>query len=84
LNNAKDQLSKKNSSKAKDSQKNASQNLKKMSQSLKQAMEAGEQEQLQEDVKMLRQVLDNLLAFSNSQEDVMNQFKATKVGSATY
>lgn len=84
LNNAKDQLSKKNSSKAKDSQKNASQNLKKMSQSLKQAMEAGEQEQLQEDVKMLRQVLDNLLAFSNSQEDVMKQFKATKVGSATY
>ena len=84
LNDAKEQLSKKNPSKAKDSQKKAAQNLKKMSQSLKQAMEAVEQEQLQEDVKMLRQVLDNLLAFSNSQEDVMKQFKATKVGSATY
>lgn len=84
LNNAKEQLNKKNASKAKESQKNASQNLKKMSQSMKQAMEGGEQEQLQEDVKMLRQVLDNLLAFSNSQEDLMKQFKATKVGSATY
>jgi hypothetical protein len=34
---------------------------------------AGDMEQLEEDVAMLRQILDNLLAFS--QEEVMNQFR---------
>lgn len=84
LNSAKEQLGKRNSSKAQSSQKNASQKMKKMSDKLKEAMASGEQEQLQEDIKMLRQILDNLLAFSNSQEDVMKQFKSTKVGSSTY
>ena len=84
LNNAKEQLSKNSRTKANNSQKNAAQNMKKMSSKLKEAMASGEQEQLQEDIKMLRQVLDNLLAFSNSQEDVMKLFKSTKVGSSTY
>jgi hypothetical protein len=33
---------------------------------------------------MLRQVLDNLLTFSNTQEELIKQFKNTKVGSAVY
>jgi hypothetical protein len=36
---------------------------------------------MEEDVKMLRQVLDNLLAFSLSQEYAMVQFKDLKRGS---
>lgn len=84
LNDAKEELGKRNASKAQASQKKASQNMKKMSDKLKEAMASEEQEQLQEDIKMLRQILDNLLAFSNAQEDVMKQFRSTKVGSATY
>jgi hypothetical protein len=33
---------------------------------------------------MLRQILDNLLAFSYSEEDVMNQFKTIKIGSPSF
>ncbi len=33
---------------------------------------------------MLRQILDNLLAYSLSQEDVMKQFKAMKLGSSAF
>ena len=47
-------------------------------------MEGGDQEQLEEDVAMLRQVLDNLLAYSLSQEDVMKQFKSMKLGSSAF
>jgi hypothetical protein len=46
---------------------------------------AGEaKEQMEEDVKMLRQVLDNLLAFSLSQEYAMVQFKDLKRGSPAF
>jgi hypothetical protein len=39
---------------------------------------------MQEDVKMLRQILDNLLAYSFSQEDVMGQFKGNNRHSANF
>jgi hypothetical protein len=39
---------------------------------------------MEEDVKMLRQVLDNLLAFSLSQEYAMVQFKDLKRGSPAF
>jgi hypothetical protein len=41
-------------------------------------------DQLEEDVKMLRQILDNLLAYSFSQEDLMKQFKGLKRGSPAF
>jgi len=47
-------------------------------------MEGAEMEQLQEDVAMMRQILDNLLAFSLSQEDLMKQFKKYKSGSPAF
>lgn len=47
-------------------------------------MEGAEMEQMEEDVKMLRQILDNLLAFSFSQEDVMGEFKGLKRGSPSF
>ena len=43
-----------------------------------------DREQLEEDVAMLRQILDNLLAYSLSQEDVMKQFKSMKLGSSAF
>jgi hypothetical protein len=41
-------------------------------------------EQMEEDVEMLRQILDNLLAYSFSQEEVMKQFKNLKRGAPSF
>ncbi|WP_303316620.1 hypothetical protein Q4Q34_07390 [Flavivirga abyssicola] len=61
---------------AQKSQKKAAQKMKKMSQQMQSAMQGGGGEQMQEDVDMLRQILDNLVLFSFDQESVMNQFKS--------
>jgi hypothetical protein len=84
LNDSKEELSKSNISKASSSQKKAAQSMKQLGAKIKEAMESGEREQLEEDVKMLRQVLDNLLAFSNEQEEVMKQFRVVKIGSSSF
>ncbi|WP_313805837.1 DUF4175 family protein [Flavobacterium sp.] len=77
LEKASDELQKQNASKAKPKQKSAAQKMQQMSQKMQASMESGDMDQMQEDVKMLRQILDNLLAFSFSQEDLMNNFKST-------
>ncbi|NRS87911.1 hypothetical protein HNQ02_000821 [Flavobacterium sp. 7E] len=82
LKNAVEELQKDNKSKAKPKQKNAAKSMKSMSSKMSQSLAEGSKEQMEEDVKMLRQVLDNLLAFSMSQEELMNQFKNIKSGSA--
>jgi hypothetical protein len=84
LNKAISELSKNNKEKAKSNQKNASKKMKQMAQEMAQEMESGEQEQMEEDVAMLRQILDNLLAFSLTQEDLMYQFKKFKPGSPAF
>jgi hypothetical protein len=58
--------------------------MKQMSQDMQSSMEMGEKEQMEEDVAMLRQILDNLLAYSFSQESVMGQFKGLKRGSPSF
>ena len=77
MKNASDELQKQNQSKAKPKQKSASQKMKKMAQQMQSSMESGEMDQLEEDTKMLRQILDNLLAFSFSQESLMKNFKSS-------
>ena len=84
LKNASEELQKNNKDKAKPKQKNAAKNMKSMSKKMAQSLESSEKEQLDEDVKMLRQILDNLLAFSLSQEDLMTQFKSLKTGSPAF
>ncbi len=69
---------------AKKKQKSAAKKMKEMSTKAGQEMEGGEQEQLDEDVAMLRQILDNLLAFSFSEEDLMKQFKNIKRGAPSF
>lgn len=76
LKKASEELQKQNQSKAKPKQKSAAQKMKEMSQKMMQSMDMGGMEELQEDVKMLRQILDNLLAFSFSQEELMRDFKS--------
>jgi hypothetical protein len=84
LQKAASDLQKNQKSQAKPSQKSASKKMKEMAQKLGQSMEGGEKEQLEEDVKMLRQILDNLLAFSFSQENLIMQFKGIQRGAPSF
>ena len=84
LKTASEELQKNSKSKAKPTQKSAAKKMKQMSQKMEQSMEEGEMEQLEEDITMLRQILDNLVAFSFSQEDVLSKFKKTKAGSPSF
>ncbi|SHF99916.1 hypothetical protein SAMN05444396_103341 [Flavobacterium segetis] len=84
LNKAIEELKKDNKANAKLKQKSAAKKMKEMAQKMSESMESSEMEQLQEDVAMMRQVLDNLLAFSLSQEDLMKQFRKFKSGSPAF
>lgn len=84
LKKASDELKKDSKAGAKPKQKSASKKMKQMSQDMQSSMEAGEMEQMDEDVAMLRQILDNLLAYSFSQENVMKDFKGLRRGSPSF
>ncbi|MCO6174759.1 hypothetical protein NHF50_06845 [Flavobacterium sp. NRK F10] len=71
LDKASDQLQKKNTQKAQSSQKSAGQKMKEMSSQMMNSLDAGNSMQMQEDIRALRQILDNLLAFSFNQEDLL-------------
>lgn len=81
---ASDELQKQNKEKAKPKQKSAGQKMKEMGGQMAKSMMAGDMETLEEDVKMLRQILDNLLAYSFTQEDVMDNFKGNNSHSASF
>jgi hypothetical protein len=70
--------------KAKKKQKQAAKKMKKMSQQMAQAMSMGGGEQMQEDIDVLRQILDNLVLFSFDQENLMNDFKKIEVNHNEY
>ncbi|WP_396169280.1 DUF4175 family protein [Flavobacterium sp.] len=84
LKKASEDLQKDKKAAAKPKQKSASKKMKQMSEKMEQSMEGGEMEQMEEDIAMMRQILDNLLAFSFSQEDLMVKFKTFKVGSPAF
>lgn len=62
---------------AKSNQKNAGKKMQKMGEQMMQQMSAGGggAQQLEEDVEMLRQILDNLMVFSFDQEDLKDKFQ---------
>ena len=76
-----DDLQKQKQSKAKPKQKSAASKMKKMSQKMAQSMMSGDMEQMQEDAKLLRQILDNLLAFSFDEERLIKTTNSTEVRS---
>ena len=84
LNKASDELQKDKKNNAKPKQKSAAKKMKQMAQKMDQGAEGAEMEQLEEDIAMLRQILDNLLAFSFSQEDLMSNFKSSRIGSPAF
>ncbi|GAA3566385.1 hypothetical protein [Snuella lapsa] len=72
---ASDEKKKEELNKAKQSQKKAAKKMMEMSQGMAQSMMSGSGDQMQEDIDMLRQILDNLVLFSFEQEALMEQFK---------
>ncbi|MHA7056909.1 DUF4175 family protein [Aquimarina sp. M1] len=81
---ASDKLEKNDKAGAKKNQKSAAQKMKKMSDEMQMQMQMGGGEQQQEDMEMLRQILDNLVDFSISQEDLMKGFKGIGIDNPTY
>ncbi len=84
LNKSEEELQKENKSKAKDKQKAAGAKMKEMGKKMAASMAAGEEEQMEEDAKLLRQILDNLLSFSFDEEKLINQTKSTSVKSIQF
>ena len=72
---ASDKLEKKKQQKAKENQKKAAQKMKEMSIAMQQQMKSSSSEEIEEDAKMLRQILDNLISYSFDQESLLNNFK---------
>jgi len=70
--------------KAKKKQKAAAQKIKEMSMKMQAQMGQSFEEALQEDIEMLRQILDNLVLFSFDEEKLMKQFKSIEVNHNEY
>lgn len=66
--------SRKSKNLAKRNQKAAAQKMKQMSQMMQSAMQSMQGESMNEDIEMLRAILENLVEFSFQQEDLMNSF----------
>ncbi len=81
---ATDKLEQKDSKGASDNQKNAGKKMKQIGQKMQQQMMSGQMESLDEDVRMLRQILDNLVVFSVRQESLMETFKELKYGNPVF
>lgn len=69
---------------AKSKQRKASDKMMKMANGMQASMQASGGEQMQEDVDMLRQILDNLVLFSFDEEALMKQFKSIEEGHSKY
>ena len=79
-----DQMEKGDSKGASKSQKSAAQKMKKMASKMKSSMESGDQEQQAEDIKMIRQLLENLVTVSFDQEQLISDFTATSSTTPKY
>jgi hypothetical protein len=72
---AKENLEQNQQQDAQEKQKDAAKKMQQMTQQMAMQMMSGGSQQAQEDADMLRQILDNLVVFSHSQEDLMTTFK---------
>lgn len=66
------------------SQKSAAGKMKEMAGSLQSSMESGEAEQAEEDIKAIRQLLENLVTVSFDQEGLANSLNVTKANTPKY
>ncbi len=78
------QLEQKQKSKAGKKQKSASNKMKNLANKMKQNQQNGEMEQMEEDIAMLRQLLENLIGLSFAQEQNMKDIANTTVNTPRY
>lgn len=79
-----EQQEQKNNQAAGQKQKDAAEKMKKMAGDMKAAAGGAQQEQMKEDIKALRQLLENLVAISFDQEDLLGTFSTTEVNTPRY
>jgi flagellar biosynthesis GTPase FlhF len=84
MQNSKEQIDQKQNKGASKSQKNASQRMKDMAAQMQSQMQAGEMEQMEEDMAMLRQLLENLVTLSFDQEQLISDIAATEIATPKY
>lgn len=70
-------LEQKKNDKASKNQKDAAKKMKEMANQMQNQMQAGQMQQMQMDMKTLRQLLENLVSLSFSQEDLIADFNKT-------
>jgi len=79
-----DQLQQNQSKNASKSQKNAAQRMRDAASQMAQQMQSGDMEQMEEDMAMLRQLLENLVTLSFDQERLIDEFRGTEVTTPRY
>lgn len=84
LKDAKEQLDKKQPDKAGKPQKKAAQKMKDAAKKMAQSQQSGEMDQMQEDIKALRQLLENIVGLSLEQEQLINQFASVNSNTPAY
>ena len=84
MKDAKQDLNQKQKKGASKKQKSAANKMKNMANKMKQNGQAGEMEQMEEDIKTLRQLLENLVGLSFAQEQNMKDVSATTINTPRY
>ncbi len=84
MQDAQQQMSQGQKQKGGKKQKSAANKMKNLANQMKQNRQAGEQEQMEEDIAMLRQLLENLIGLSFNQEQTMQSFAGTSVNTPRY
>ncbi len=84
MKDAKEGLEKSDKKKAGKKQKSAAGKMKDMANKMKKASQGGEQEQMEEDIKSLRQLLENLVGLSFAQEKNMKDIEGATINTPRY
>lgn len=84
MEDAGEQLEQNQKSGASKKQKSASQKMQQMANSMQQQMNQQQEEQMEEDMKAIRQLLENLVKLSIDQEDVMDNILLTDINNPKY
>ncbi len=84
MKNSSDQMEQKQNNKASKSQKSAANKMKDMAQAMENQMQQQEKEQAEEDMKAMRQLLENLVSLSFDQEGLIKQVGSTMVNTPQY
>ncbi|MFM2225052.1 MAG: hypothetical protein RJA07_1254 [Bacteroidota bacterium] len=82
--NSSDELSQNQNSKSSKSQKSASSKMQSLAKKMQQKQESAEAEQLEMDLRAIRQLLENLVKLSYDQEDLMNDVRTANINNPQY